>query len=272
MTTIRSKAAATENKSVDKTFSKDWEQKWLGARKCCCDYQIAHSREQYRAAFSLVYDEYLKQDLTRPNRLGLRILPHQLLLTSSILVATLSQNVVATISLVEDGKLGLPMDDLYAIEIERMRQKGKRLAELTCLAHRHTDATMWNRGKVRATLETLIRHAANFAVQREIDDLVICVNPRHASFYQRRYGFTELGGPDRPCPWARNQPATPLWLDQCGIHAALRAFDSRDGKHRPNRLRATGLGPVSLAVTAPFWNMLAEVSPIPSWKDNSVAA
>ena len=269
---MKSKAAATEIGLIDKSVSKDWQQSRLSAKRCDCDYQVACSREEYHAAFRLIYDEYLRQGLTSRNPMRLRILPHQLLPTSWVITATLSQRTVATLSLLEDGRLGLPMDDLYASEMDRLRDQGKRVAELTCLAHRpHVDETMWNRGKVRATMGTLMRHVTHFAVQRGIDDLVICVHPRHAKLYKRRYGFVEMG-PDRCCPWATNHPASPLWLDQCGIDAALKNFDKNGGNPQPGELQAADHGPVSPAVTGPFWSMLEEASPIPSWKNNVMTA
>ena len=272
---IRSKEAAAGTELVDTRVSKDWQQRWLRTKKYCCDYQVARSRDQYQAAFRLIYDEYLKLGLTQPNSLGLRILPHQLLKSSWVITATIAQEpqeVVATLSLLEDGKLGLPMDDLYAAEIDRLRDKSKRIGELTCLAHRpHADDTMWNRGKVRATLGTLMRHVTSFAVQRRIDDLVICVHPRHASFYQRRYGFVVLG-PQRYCSWAGGQPATPLWLDQRGIHEALRTFDAKSGDPKSNMLQANEHVPVSPAVTAYFWNLMKETSPISQWENHAMRA
>lgn len=267
-----SQAVESNSKSTDKRSSQDRGQNWSSAQSSDCDFQVACSRAQYRAAFRLTYDAYLRQGLTMPNPLRMRILPHQLLQTSWVFTATRAWKVVATLSLLEDGRLGLPMDELYAAEINRIRAQGQRLAELTCLAHRaRVDNTMRNRGKAVTTLGTFMKHVASFAVQRGIDSFVMCVHPRHVSFYHRHYGF-RVCGPDRCCPWANSQPATPLRLDQRRIRAALRVFEALDGDHQPGGLQANEIRPVSPAVTNHFLNQLAEASPLQSGEHNRMAA
>jgi hypothetical protein len=229
-----------------------------------CDYRIARSREEFRAAFRLVYDEYLKQGLTRPNRLGMRIIPHQLLQTSWVFTATLSEAVVATLSFVSDGQLGLPMDTIYRQEINRLREKSKGIAEVTCLANRpHRDESMWNRGKVWSTVGILMGHVLRVAVQRRIGDLVICIHPRHVTFYRRRYGFEKLG-PILSCPWASDQPAQAMRLGERGILTALRATVLSDCDLQTARFQATMQESTSPEVKAYFRSLLEDVSPIPS--------
>src|SRR5689334_24741569 len=97
-------------------------------------YSLANSFEHRAAAFRLIYQSYLSSGLGRRNPLGLRVTPFQLLATSQIFLASkstsiptelekwdasvhseelepsgLREQVVATITLVNDGQLGLPM-------------------------------------------------------------------------------------------------------------------------------------------------------------------
>jgi|GEM_PF-4586257 len=258
---MSSNAVATGAKSLDKKFRRDAKRKELAQRENDCEIRITHSREEFSAAFRLVYKEYLRQGLiTRSNRYNLRILPHQLLRTSWVFTAIQDKEVVATLSLVEDGELGLPMEELYDSEIDHLRQEGKQLAELTCLAHRpHTNETMWNRGKVTSTLGILIGHVLNFAMHRKMDTLVISVHPRHASFYRRRYGFVDLG-PDRSCPWAGNHPAKALQLDREGLCTdVMRARGTLLDKFL--YYQTTKIGPISSAVSQYYWDLLEEVCP-----------
>jgi len=232
-----------------------------------CEYRIARRRNELDNVFRLIHTEYLRQGLTQPNRLNLRILPHQLLQTSWIFTALQNENAVATLSLVEDGQIGMPMDGMYGQEISQLRQAGTRLAELTCLAHKpHTLETMWNRGKVSSTLGMLMGLVNSLALKRGVEALVICVHPRHVNFYRRRYGFAELGA-ERCCSWAKGRPAKALLLDQRGMTAALDVFratasnrqivehvNSTHQTERPNS--------ISPGAIAHFWRLLDQVSPI----------
>jgi hypothetical protein len=135
-------------------------------------------------AFRCVYKAYLDAGLIEPNGLGLRVTPHQLLPTSEILAAVLRQEVISTLTLVQDGALGLPAESLYEDEVQQRRLAGLTLAEVTCLADRRKDFR--RRFRVLFRLMCLVIQTA---AQRGVDELLIAVHPRHAAFYQRRFGF-----------------------------------------------------------------------------------
>jgi hypothetical protein len=213
--------------------------------RCC----IARRRECLLAAFRLIYDTYLLAGLVPPNRMGLRILPQQLLETSWILLAKCDRDIIGTLSVVEDGELGLPCESIYPEELARLRRQATHLAELTCLANRQVAGTQ------RAPLRLLLRSAIQLAVWRKVDCLTVCVHPRHLRFYERRLGFTELG-PLRRYPRVRNQPAVAMCrsLDLTNHAAAI-----EDGGRRGS---FSGLlGPASRACREYFWHLLDETSP-----------
>ncbi len=112
----------------------------------------AHRRSELRAAFQLVYDRYYRDGLATWNRHGLRILPHQLLDTSWVLLARRGRSCLGTLSLIEDGAMGLPMEQLYPEEIWRLRRRQGRIAELTCFALQDQSA---------AESLTVLRHCCN---------------------------------------------------------------------------------------------------------------
>jgi hypothetical protein len=150
---------------------------------------IAACRDQWRAAFRLVYEAYVGAGLAKPNVYRMRVTPYQLLPTTEIFVAARQQQVVATMSLVRDGELGLPMEAVYAEEVEGLRDAGFRLAEVSCLAdRRQTDE------RSPATAMRLMSLMAQCAEQRGVDRLLIAVHPRHARFYQRFTAFEPIGG------------------------------------------------------------------------------
>jgi len=254
-------------KSIDRDFRYGRAMKMFTSRNDDCKYRIARSRNELGNVFRLIHGEYLRQGLTQSNRLNLRILPHQLLQTSWIFTALQNENTVATLSLVEDSQIGIPLDGMYGEKISQLRQGGTRLAELTCLAHRpHTLETMWNRGKVTSALGMLMGLVNSLALKRGVEALVICVHPRHANFYQRRYGFAELGA-ERCCSWAKNHPAKALLLDQRGMTAALNVFQAsarscQIAEHLNSTHQAERPNPVSPGAIAHFWRLLDQVSPI----------
>jgi hypothetical protein len=154
----------------------------------------------------MIYRTYLETGLVQRNRIGLRILPHQLLETSWVLGAWREARLAGTLTVIEDGELGLPIAQLYPAEVGQLRRRGLRVAELGCLALDQRAGR-----DSRTVLRSLLEAATHLSVMRRIDCLAICVHPRHASVYRRRLGFHELGG-IRRCPWACHRPAVGLTL------------------------------------------------------------
>src|SRR5436190_2268256 len=108
----------------------------------CSDIElkVATTRSERQAAFELVYRSYLRAGLCAENPLGLRFTPFQMLPTTDIIVAKLRGEVISTLSLVRDGELGLPMEEIYPEEVASRRDCGVRLAEVSCLADRRKDS------------------------------------------------------------------------------------------------------------------------------------
>ena len=172
---------------------------------------VANRKECLLAAFRTVYDAYLQIGLVKPNRVGLRILPQQLLDTSSVIVTVRDGQVAGTVSVIEIGTLGLPMGLLYPLEVARVQRRAKRVAELTCLA----TSTSVKSGSIQM-LRELLHAAVHLAVVRRIDYLTVCVHPRQARFYRQRLGFDAVG-PVRRCPWVCDQPAIALGRPLAGL-------------------------------------------------------
>lgn len=176
----------------------------------------ARRRSELLTAFQLVYDRYYRDGLTNWNRFGLRILPHQLLDTSWVLLAKRGRSFLGTLSLVEDGSMGLPIEQLYPEEIWQLRRQQLRVAELACFALIDQSAA-----ESMTVLRALLQSACEIAFRRQIHELVICVHPRRVNFYERRLGFEELGSL-RYCPWVCDQPAVAMKLT---LQAGSRATD-----------------------------------------------
>lgn len=171
---------------------------------CGIDYCAAATMDQREAAFGLVYDAYLESGLARPNANRMRILPHHLLSSTELFVASREGQVVSTVTLIRDGDLGLPMEEVYPDEIEALRLMNRRVGEVSCLASQE-------QLNLKVCLE-LFRVMVQAARQRGVDALLVAIHPRHEKFYRRFLAFETLGG-CTSYPAVCNQPAVALVLD-----------------------------------------------------------
>jgi hypothetical protein len=158
-------------------------------------------------AARLVHDVYVRCGYVRPNPQGRHVTRFDELAETVKFVACLGETVIATLTLVPDGRLGLPMESIYHDELQLLRDQGRRLAEVTSLADRRKDpkrGMMVFLGLTRLMIQT--------ARARQIDDLLVAVHPKHVRFYQRVLAF-ERFGPERAYPMVEYNPAVPLRLD-----------------------------------------------------------
>lgn len=158
-------------------------------------------------AFRLVYQSYLRAGLTESNSGGLRVTSHQLQETSEVFVAVKDQQVISTVSLILDGDLGLPLEDVYPCEVEQLRQKGLKLAEVSCLADRRESVE-----RAKFVLLKLMIMLAQHAQNRGVDKLLIAVHPRHVRFYEKLMGFEQVGD-QREYATVLGRPAVALSID-----------------------------------------------------------
>ncbi len=168
--------------------------------------KLARSEDELLQAFGLTYESYIRAGLAIDNPSGLRLTPYHLLPSSEVIVAQLEQTVVSTISLFGDGKLGLPMQSMYQREIEVLRNRGYRLAEVGSLADRRASPRRFL--TVFAEMGRLLAQVAN---ARNVDTLVAVVHPKHAKLYKRVLGFKQIGD-HTDCPYANGNPAEALYL------------------------------------------------------------
>jgi hypothetical protein len=175
------------------------------AGQCDLACRRAQNPASFWMAFRLIYFAYVRSGLAQPNPFGIRFLPHHLLTTSFVLLAARRELDVGTLSIIEDGEFGMPLDLLYPQDIARLRRGGTKVAELTCLAAETTEHRLrWS------ILRVLLRSALELAAARRIEVLTVCIHPRHARFYEDRLGFVQLG-PSRNCPWVCGQPAIAMY-------------------------------------------------------------
>jgi hypothetical protein len=170
-------------------------------------YKVAENRYEREAAFRLVYEAYTRAGLIEANPHEMRVTPYQLLDTTDVFVAMTDDEVISTVSLVDDGELGLPMEHIYGDEVMVLRNHGIRVAEVSCLADRRRQLS-----RTLPVFVPLMRLMVQAARHHGIEHLLVAVHPRHVRFYQRFLAFEPLGI-EKSYPLVRNNPAVALRLD-----------------------------------------------------------
>jgi hypothetical protein len=149
----------------------------------------AASRDEFEQAFALVYQNYLRRGYVSPSSSQIRLSKFNIVPETATFVGVLNGQVIATVSLVPDSMLGLPMDDIYADRLRPLRDTGRRLTEVTMLADRRLEIN-----RTLPMLLSLMKLVFDYArTQLMADDICITINPRHEAFYRRYMLFMDLG-------------------------------------------------------------------------------
>lgn len=145
-------------------------------------FKLARTPEEYDAAAKLTYEAYLAQKMMPENHLKKRISKYNLSPGTFTIIAVKQgkkaseDEVIATVSLINDSGLGLPSDDIADLSSKR---KGNVIAEVGSLCvkkgYRNT------KGKI---LLPLMKFLAMVANQLNIDTFICTVHPQAASFYE----------------------------------------------------------------------------------------
>jgi hypothetical protein len=196
-------------------------------------YRIASTRQEREAAFRLVYHSYLQAGLGERNRHNMRVTPYHLLESTEMFIAERQGNILFTMSLIMDSKdLGMPLEKVYADEVEQLRQTGRELGEVSCLAG------CSNFRKMREFFPVFVgtcRLMVQYARHCGLHAILAAVHPTHARFYRRFMDFRVLGG-ERAYPTVRNNPAVALWLEFDRIDQELPAsYEIFFGSQIPRR-------------------------------------
>jgi hypothetical protein len=149
-------------------------------------FKLVSNEIEFFDALKVLHDCYVDRGYMNPDPLGIRITPYHLLPSTLMAIATWDDKVVATMTVVRDNKLGLPMDNIF--NLSSLREQGEVLAEVSALAI-HPDFR-WSNGNL---FHCLIRYLWTYS--REwygIDRYVIAVHPTMADFYEAFYAFEPI--------------------------------------------------------------------------------
>ena len=103
---------------------------------CFC----ATTLQQVEAAWSLVYSRYSQMGLIEENPYGIHAVPTAIGTHACVLWGPEDANVGYTMTLFRDNPQGLALDSVYALALNDLRRKGRRLMEVGMLADRRESA------------------------------------------------------------------------------------------------------------------------------------
>ncbi len=166
------------------------------------NYSIAGERDLIEEAFHLVYQAYTEVGLQAENDARIRFTKYHIIPTTKVFVAVFrpeltkpdferqhvneGKRVVGTLTLVLDSELGIPVEQVCGPEIQQMRDKGARMAEVIALAidpqFRRHNVMMY-----------LYRIMFEYARLSGVTDICCAVTRRHIEFYRDILLFRPLG-------------------------------------------------------------------------------
>jgi hypothetical protein len=149
-------------------------------------FKLVGTTDEFMGAIRVLHDSYVERRFMDRDPQGIRLTPYHLLPNTLTAVAVQKGRVVATMSIIRDNPLGLPMDKIF--DLSTLRQNGEILCEVSALAI-HPDY----RGNGGKLLHSLIRFLWRYAYESfGIDRYVIAVNPSMAELYEAFYLFESL--------------------------------------------------------------------------------
>lgn len=102
---------------------------------------------------------------------------------TNVYYVTLHESIIGTISLILDSNIGLPMEKIFNAQINALRKKNARLAEVSQF--------VTTSSSLQLPLD-LMRQIFLKAQSLDIDFLCIAVNPKHETVY-RSFHFDRIG-------------------------------------------------------------------------------
>jgi len=166
------------------------------------NYSIARELDTIEEAFGLVYQAYTEVGLQAESEAHIRFTKYHLLPTTKVFVAIYrpeltkpeierghindNKKVVGTLTLVIDSRLGLPVEQVCAAEIQQMRDQGAHMAEVIALAI----DPQFRRHNVMMYLYKIM---FEYARLKGLTDICCAVTKRHIEFYRDILLFRPIG-------------------------------------------------------------------------------
>ncbi len=179
--------------------------------------QPVQNLDDLRACYRILYKEYLKRGYCKPNINKIYYNIYSLLPRSRTFAIKQNEKIIGTATLIIDSSQLLPMDTLFADKLNILRQKNRRLAEVSMLAFDKCAEGEKASGSLthfenQSKLFLLFKLIFEYAYYIEgIDDMIIGVHPRHTKIYD--YLLFDPLGPAKAYPGARGSLAVAMRLN-----------------------------------------------------------
>jgi hypothetical protein len=181
---------------------------------------LALTRLDRQKALELREEVYRRKGLSRETALKPRVSAQSCVPGSAIFVAKQQEAVVGTISFYMDSVMGLPMDEVYGKEVDTMRERYARIAEVGSLAVLESRRDL-------GVITMLYQAAFRWAVATKTQCVVACVRPSTRRAYSKMLLFEVLGQSKR-LPRFLGTPSIPIALDVTNAPALCREVHGAD--------------------------------------------
>lgn len=176
-------------------------------------FKVADSACELLESYHLLYHAYVSAGYVQEKKNEILLTKHHLLPKTTVLLAKSEGTVVSTATLVLDSsQFGLPMDDLYAKELESLRKQRRNVVEVCSLASSTQRFS-------RIGIHNFTRLLFLYCVFLDVDDVCVMVNPKHVPIYKRLCEL-ELFGEEKRYHRV-NAPAVALRADVAAVREKL---------------------------------------------------
>ncbi len=95
-------------------------------------FKLVSNTQEFMGALKVLHDCYVEKGLMDRDPQGIRLSPYHLMPNTLTAVAVQEGKVIATMSIIRDSPIGLPMDKIFDLSV--LRKNGEILCELSGLA------------------------------------------------------------------------------------------------------------------------------------------
>ena len=172
-------------------------------------FKIAMTIDELDQSYRLVHDAYVRQGYMDQVASGIRINIHHALPLTTTFIGKTKDKIALTMTIFPDSDIiGLPMDCIYNEELNRLRKKGRRIAEVGSLATA-PDFRNSNQNVPMHGNKIMYTYAKKYL---KIEDLIIAIHPKQKWFYENILLFEPIGELKHH-PYVKQNPAIAMRLD-----------------------------------------------------------
>jgi hypothetical protein len=157
-----------------------------------CTVRVANQLELRQKAYKLIYNNYSEMGIAQDKSTDLWLSIYDALPETTTLVAEDSKGEIGgALTLVFDSPIGLPADELYNKEIDKLRDTREKICEFVSLSIK-------NNGKNSVKLLAGLFYCGFLYARQKENSIVsiITIHSRYERFYCRNFSFEKMG-PER---------------------------------------------------------------------------